>query len=82
MPILYVEAAAYHRERFAAHPDKFGVDIQVHIPRGLAIPAVEYADALHSLTRLRAETDSHPRRSRAACCWKRIENQWPVVSEN
>jgi Asp-tRNA(Asn)/Glu-tRNA(Gln) amidotransferase A subunit family amidase len=56
--ILYVEAAAYHRDRFAQHPDRFGADIQGHIPRGLAISAVDYVEALRSCATLRAEAES------------------------
>lgn len=55
--ILYVEAAAYHRERFAAHPESFGSDIQGHIPRGLAIAGVDYVAAVRACTELRAEVE-------------------------
>jgi aspartyl-tRNA(Asn)/glutamyl-tRNA(Gln) amidotransferase subunit A len=55
--ILYVEAAAYHRERFERHPEKFGNDIQGHIPRGLAISAVEYVEAIRACVPLRTETE-------------------------
>ncbi len=55
--VLFVEAAAFHRERFARFPDRFGSDIQGHIPRGLAIPAVDYVDALHACAALRVEVE-------------------------
>jgi aspartyl-tRNA(Asn)/glutamyl-tRNA(Gln) amidotransferase subunit A len=55
--ILFVEAAAFHRERWAQSPERFGPDIQAHIPRGLAIPGVDYVDALRSMAELRAEAE-------------------------
>jgi aspartyl-tRNA(Asn)/glutamyl-tRNA(Gln) amidotransferase subunit A len=55
--ILYVEAAAYHRERFASHMQQFGADLQGHMQRGLSIPAVDYTDALRACARLRAEVE-------------------------
>ena len=57
LTILYVEAAAYHRERFERYPEKFGNDIQGHIPRGLAISAVEYVEAIRACVPLRTETE-------------------------
>ena len=55
--ILYVEAAAYHRERFAQQPDRFGADIQGHMQRGLAISAVDYAEAWRVRSSFRAEVE-------------------------
>jgi aspartyl-tRNA(Asn)/glutamyl-tRNA(Gln) amidotransferase subunit A len=57
LTILYAEAAAFHSERFERSPDRFGVDIQSHIARGLAIQAVEYIAARRACEELRAEVE-------------------------
>jgi len=44
--IMAVEAAAYHRESFAAHRDQYGPMIAGLLDEGLATAAVDYADAL------------------------------------
>jgi len=43
--IMAAEAAAYHRERFAAHRDQYGPMIAALLAEGLAIPAVDYLAA-------------------------------------
>jgi aspartyl-tRNA(Asn)/glutamyl-tRNA(Gln) amidotransferase subunit A len=43
--IMAVEAAAYHRERFAAHRDRYGPMIASLLDEGLAVPAVDYVAA-------------------------------------
>src|SRR5581483_3983574 len=55
--ILYVEAAAYHRERFSRHPSGFGDDVRSHLAHGLTIPAVDYVDTIRSCPTLRAEVE-------------------------
>ncbi len=49
--VLGADAAAYHRERFAAHPEAYGRDVAQRLRRGLARRGTEYARA----RRLRAE---------------------------
>jgi len=43
--IMAVEAAAYHRERFARNRDQYGPKITALLDEGLAIPAVDYVAA-------------------------------------
>jgi aspartyl-tRNA(Asn)/glutamyl-tRNA(Gln) amidotransferase subunit A len=43
--IMAVEAAAYHRERFAGHRDQYGPKITSLLDEGLATAAVDYAVA-------------------------------------
>jgi aspartyl-tRNA(Asn)/glutamyl-tRNA(Gln) amidotransferase subunit A len=43
--IMAVEAAAYHRERFAAHRDQYGPMITSLLDEGLAITALDYEAA-------------------------------------
>jgi len=43
--IMAVEAAAYHRERFAAHRDQYGPMIAALLDEGLAVSAADYAAA-------------------------------------
>ncbi len=43
--IMSVEAAAWHRERFAAHHGQYGPMIAALLEEGLAIPAVDYVEA-------------------------------------
>jgi aspartyl-tRNA(Asn)/glutamyl-tRNA(Gln) amidotransferase subunit A len=54
--IMAVEAAAYHRERFAAHRDQYGPMIASLLDEGLGIAAVDYvaAKAWHGEFRRRA----------------------------
>ncbi len=44
--VMRVEAAAYHRERFASHPEGYRPYIHAIVEEGLAIPGFEYARAL------------------------------------
>jgi aspartyl-tRNA(Asn)/glutamyl-tRNA(Gln) amidotransferase subunit A len=44
--IMAAEAAAYHRQPFIAHRDSYGPLITGLLDEGLAMPAVDYADAL------------------------------------
>jgi Asp-tRNA(Asn)/Glu-tRNA(Gln) amidotransferase A subunit family amidase len=43
--IMAVEAAAYHRERFASYRDRYGPRIASLLDEGLAVAAVDYAAA-------------------------------------
>jgi aspartyl-tRNA(Asn)/glutamyl-tRNA(Gln) amidotransferase subunit A len=55
LSILLVEAAAYHRRWVSEFPDKYGADVLSHLQRGLGILAVDFADALVEVARLRGE---------------------------
>jgi Asp-tRNA(Asn)/Glu-tRNA(Gln) amidotransferase A subunit family amidase len=55
LSILLVEAAAYHRRWVSEFPEKYGADVLHHLQRGLAILAVDFADAQLELARLREE---------------------------
>jgi aspartyl-tRNA(Asn)/glutamyl-tRNA(Gln) amidotransferase subunit A len=52
LTILQAEAAAYHRRWVAECPEKYGTDVLGHLRRGLAIPAVDYVDAIRERPRL------------------------------
>lgn len=41
--LVIADAAAFHRERLAAHPDYFGADVRERLERGRALSATEYA---------------------------------------
>jgi aspartyl-tRNA(Asn)/glutamyl-tRNA(Gln) amidotransferase subunit A len=55
LSILLVEAAAYHRRWVSESPEKYGADVLHHLQRGLAVLAVDFADAQVELGRLRGE---------------------------
>jgi aspartyl-tRNA(Asn)/glutamyl-tRNA(Gln) amidotransferase subunit A len=55
LTILLVEAAAYHRRWSSEFPEKYGSDVLSHIRRGLAVPGVDYVDALRDRRRLQEE---------------------------
>jgi Asp-tRNA(Asn)/Glu-tRNA(Gln) amidotransferase A subunit family amidase len=55
LSILLVEAAAYHRRWVSESPQKYGADVLQHLQRGLAVLAVDFADAQVELARLREE---------------------------
>jgi aspartyl-tRNA(Asn)/glutamyl-tRNA(Gln) amidotransferase subunit A len=52
LTILQAEAAAYHRRWVAESPEKYGTDVLGHLRRGLAMPAVDYVDAIRERPRL------------------------------
>jgi aspartyl-tRNA(Asn)/glutamyl-tRNA(Gln) amidotransferase subunit A len=41
--MVIADAAAFHRERLAAHPDWFGEDVRERLERGRAVTGTEYA---------------------------------------
>ena len=43
--VMRVEAAAFHRERFASHPDSYRPYIHAIVEEGLSIPGFEYVGA-------------------------------------
>jgi len=53
--ILNGEAAQLHRERVAAHPDKFGKDVLGNLQRGLEVLATDYLQAIEDRERLSDE---------------------------
>lgn len=52
LTILLVEAAAYHRQWVSECPEKYGADVLAHLQRGLAIPAVDFEEAMRERPRL------------------------------
>jgi len=46
--ILGADAAAFHRERIAAHRDGYGVDVAARIDAGRAVTGADYAAARHT----------------------------------
>jgi Asp-tRNA(Asn)/Glu-tRNA(Gln) amidotransferase A subunit family amidase len=55
LTILLVEAATYHRRWIEECPEKYGSDVLGHLRRGLAVPGVDYVEALGDQTRLKEE---------------------------
>lgn len=55
LTILLVEAATYHRRWVAEYSEKYGSDVLGHLQRGLAVPGVDYVEALRDQTRLTEE---------------------------
>lgn len=53
--ILMVEASTLHRRWVDEFPEKYGADVLSHLRRGLEILAVDFAEALEALPRLRQE---------------------------
>ena len=53
LTILLVEAAVYHRRWATECPEKYGADVIGHIRRGLEVPAVDFAEAMAALPKLR-----------------------------
>jgi aspartyl-tRNA(Asn)/glutamyl-tRNA(Gln) amidotransferase subunit A len=56
--ILYAEAAAFHRDRFAEHPDLFGADVRARLEEGLRLSRSEYVQALLEQSRVRLEAEA------------------------
>ncbi len=55
--VMRVEAAAYHRDRFARHRDAYRPKIRGLIEEGLAIAGVEYVSAQQARRRFREEME-------------------------
>jgi aspartyl-tRNA(Asn)/glutamyl-tRNA(Gln) amidotransferase subunit A len=53
-----VDAAAYHRERFDAHPDWFGADVRQRLETGRALTSVEYSLARRTQAEMRHRFES------------------------
>ena len=53
--IMYVEAAAYHADRFEQDAEKFRPNLRGLIQEGLLLPAVAYADALEHRLKFRLD---------------------------
>ncbi|HKF78812.1 MAG TPA: amidase [Candidatus Dormibacteraeota bacterium] len=58
LTILLAEAAAFHRQRLAAHPERFGDDVRQLLEGGLQVTRREYVLALLEQSRLRVETEA------------------------
>lgn len=57
MPIIYADAAAYHKERLAREPGRFGGDVRKRLEPGLALGATDYAASLRWLERWRCDAE-------------------------
>jgi aspartyl-tRNA(Asn)/glutamyl-tRNA(Gln) amidotransferase subunit A len=55
LTILLVEAATFHRAWVAKFPEKYGSDVLAHLRRGLAIPGIDFVEALRERSRLEHE---------------------------
>jgi aspartyl-tRNA(Asn)/glutamyl-tRNA(Gln) amidotransferase subunit A len=55
LTILLVEAATFHRAWVAEFPEKYGSDVLAHLRRGLAIPGIDFVEALRERSRLEQE---------------------------
>jgi len=55
--IIAVEAATFHHETFTKHKDQYGSNIRRLIEDGLAIQAIEYAEALQIRLQQRADIE-------------------------
>jgi len=51
--MVIADAAAFHRERLAAHPDWFGADVRERLERGRGLTATEYALARKTQTEMK-----------------------------
>ena len=49
MPVIYADAADFHRERLERDPDRFGRDVRARLQPGLELRAIDYARALRWL---------------------------------
>jgi aspartyl-tRNA(Asn)/glutamyl-tRNA(Gln) amidotransferase subunit A len=52
LTILLVEAATYHRRWAGECPERYGPDVLAHLRRGLAMPAVDFEEALRERPQL------------------------------
>ena len=57
MPIIYADAAAYHRERLEREPDRFGRDVRARLRPGLELRAIDYAASLRWLEGWRVQVE-------------------------
>jgi aspartyl-tRNA(Asn)/glutamyl-tRNA(Gln) amidotransferase subunit A len=55
MPVIYTDAASFHRERLEAEPGRFGRDVRARLQPGLDLPAVDYAAAMRWIERFSHE---------------------------
>jgi aspartyl-tRNA(Asn)/glutamyl-tRNA(Gln) amidotransferase subunit A len=54
LTILLVEAATYHHRWIAEYPQKYGPDVFDLLQRGLAVPGVDYVEAVRDVVLLKA----------------------------
>jgi aspartyl-tRNA(Asn)/glutamyl-tRNA(Gln) amidotransferase subunit A len=57
VPIIYADAAAYHRERLEREPGRFGRDVRARLQPGLELRAIDYARSLRWLEAWRREIE-------------------------
>ena len=55
LTVLLVEAATYHRRWVADCPEKYGSDVLGHLQRGLAVPGVDFVEAMRERAQLTDE---------------------------
>jgi aspartyl-tRNA(Asn)/glutamyl-tRNA(Gln) amidotransferase subunit A len=46
MPVIYADAASFHRERLEMEPGRFGRDVRARLQPGLELRAIDYAAAM------------------------------------
>jgi aspartyl-tRNA(Asn)/glutamyl-tRNA(Gln) amidotransferase subunit A len=66
--LMAVEAAAYHRQSFAAHRNAYGPMITELLDEGLTIAGVDYADMLDAQRRFAREVDALFERADVLLC--------------
>jgi aspartyl-tRNA(Asn)/glutamyl-tRNA(Gln) amidotransferase subunit A len=57
MPIIYADAAAYHRARLEREPGRFGRDLRARLQPGLELRAIDYAGSLRWLEAWRRQLE-------------------------
>jgi aspartyl-tRNA(Asn)/glutamyl-tRNA(Gln) amidotransferase subunit A len=57
-PIVYADAADFHRERLRDAPERFGRAVHERLQPGLALPAIDYARGLRWIERFRCRLAS------------------------
>jgi aspartyl-tRNA(Asn)/glutamyl-tRNA(Gln) amidotransferase subunit A len=55
--MVIADAAAFHRERFAEHPDWFGADVRERLERGRAVTSTDYILARRAQTEMKRYFD-------------------------
>jgi aspartyl-tRNA(Asn)/glutamyl-tRNA(Gln) amidotransferase subunit A len=55
MPIIYADAADFHRERLEREPGRFGRDVRARLQPGLELRAIDYARSLRWIEGWRAQ---------------------------
>ena len=56
-PILFVEAATYHRVWVESQPERYGPDVLDSLRRGLKVPGIYYVEAMRKLGTMREQLE-------------------------